>query len=77
MSMCLDDIFLCACGRTPMPETHRPVGRVNDLHRISCVCGLAAPRWSVSVPSAIRFWNSVTTTGEALQDEDENGRMAG
>jgi hypothetical protein len=55
-------------------NAHRGMG---GQYRISCACGLAAPRWSVSVPSAIRFWNSIMATGEALSDEDENGRMAG
>jgi len=76
MSMSLDDIQLCACGRMPMPETHRPDGRVNDLHRLSCACGLAAPRWSLCQASAIRFWNSIMTTGEAIPDE-EHARKAG
>ena len=77
MSMCLDDIFLCACGRTPRMETDRPAGRTGDLYRITCVCGMEAHRWSVSVASAIRLWNSIITTGETPPDEDENDRMAG
>jgi hypothetical protein len=77
MSMCLDDICLCACGRMPRMETNRPAGRLGDLHRVACACGLAAPRWSVSAPAAIRFWNSIITTGEALEDVYYNVRKAG
>ena len=47
----------CDCGRMPMSEVHRPIGRVYDLHRIACECGLAAPRWSMSPTSAIKIWN--------------------
>ena len=76
MSMSLDDIYLCACGRTPRMETSRPVGRTSDLHRVACVCGVEAHRWSVSAASAIRLWNSIITTGESTPDEDENARLA-
>jgi hypothetical protein len=77
MSISTADAYLCACGRVPVPETYRPAGRVSDLHRISCKCGLGAPRWSVSAASAIRLWNSIMTTGEALPDDEENAREAG
>lgn len=47
------------CDKTPTNiETSRPIGRTRDLYRVVCECGNGPLRWSVSVPSAIRLWNS-------------------
>jgi hypothetical protein len=74
MSLSTADILPCACGRTPQTEAYRPAGRVHDLHRVACECGVAAPHWSVCEASAIRLWNSIISTGE-VPDEDEYSRL--
>ncbi len=62
----LPEILPCsACGVKPERlETARPEGRMCDLYRVDCGCGHIPPKWSVSVPAAIRLWNSFMAGGE-------------
>lgn len=47
------------CGKLSTTiNTSRPLGRTRDLYRVICECGNGPLRWSLSVPAAIRLWNS-------------------
>lgn len=58
-------IHPCAsCGVTPETiQTDKPEGRLRELYRIACVCGRAAPQWSVSDLAAVRLWNRIMSNG--------------
>jgi hypothetical protein len=47
-----------SCGEKPGLVAHRPQGRLEDQHRVTCACGWNNPEWSVSTLAAIRLWNS-------------------
>ena len=54
------EIFICAsCGGSGQYlESSRPEGRIADVWRVVCPCGLASAMWSVSKSDAVRLWNS-------------------